>query len=114
MEKDRLRLANLQRGLPFRLKTISDEDLLWEIGRLQISLNLQKEAEETYKKLLEIDNVNVELLTQLAIFAAKRGDLAGAENFFYRALKMSPDNKAVRENYDKIKAARQSKSNKSQ
>jgi len=109
MEKDRLRLANLQRGVSFRLKTIRDKDLLWEIGRLQLGLNLQKEAEETYKKLIRIDNDNVSALTQLAIFAVSRGDLSSAESLLYRAMKATPDNKAVKENYDKIKAARKSK-----
>jgi len=110
MEKDRLRLANLQRGLSFRLKTVRDEDLLWEIGSLQLRLNLQKEAEETYKKLIRIDHDNIPALTQLAVFAFSRNDLAGAEKLLHQALKASPDNKAVKENYNKVKAARQAES----
>ncbi|MBE9537027.1 MAG: hypothetical protein IMF07_07570, partial [Proteobacteria bacterium] len=111
MGADRLRMTNLQKALGFRIKTLKKSELLEEIGKLQLKLEMPGEAEISYQKLSDIEPKNITALTQLAIFAARRGDLAAAENFLYRALETSPDNKAVKENYENIKAARQSRSN---
>lgn len=96
------RIRNLERAVAFGYRR---EELLLRLGRLQMEARLP-EAERTFQLLAAESPRNAQALSELAFFAASRGDLAGASALLRRALELSPGDPDIRANYERVERAR--------
>lgn len=103
IEADRSRLRNLERALAFGPRRL---ELLRRKGDTEIRLGQLDDAERTYGAILAEKPSDPTALNEMAFFAFRRGDAARAESLLLRALESAPDNVGLRENLDRVRAAK--------
>jgi len=96
------RRANLERTLALGVRRSL---LLERLGALQLESRRFREAEATYRTLLEIDPASTAALNELAFLAWRRGEVERARELLERALAVEPDNRKLVENYRRLSRA---------
>ncbi len=74
-------------------------------GKCQFDAGRADRAEESFKKVLEIDGQNLVALRYLGIIRAGCGDAEGARGYFEHILTLDPDDKEIRQRLDAVKAS---------
>ena len=74
-------------------------------GKCQFDAGRADRAEESFKKVLEIDGQNLVALRYLGIIRAGCGDTEGARGYFEQILVLDPDDKEIRQRLDAVKAS---------
>jgi Flp pilus assembly protein TadD len=76
-----------------------DANLLAEIGKLRLVTGQLEDAVKTLKRAAELDAKNWKTLSALGLAYDRLGNFASADEAYEAALKVSPDNPAVLNNY---------------
>jgi hypothetical protein len=97
-----IRLANLDRALPFAVRRV---ELLRRKGELERQLGHFAAAERTWSGVLDSEPSDPAALGALAFLAYRRGDLVRAEALLVSALESTPDDGGLRENLERVRAA---------
>ncbi|MCI0452154.1 MAG: tetratricopeptide repeat protein [Candidatus Latescibacteria bacterium] len=74
-------------------------------GKCQYDAGRADRAEESFKKVIEIDPQNLVALRYLGIIRAGCGDTDGARGYFERILTLDPGDKDIRQRLDAIREA---------
>jgi len=75
----------------------------FEFANKLAQMDLWKEAFYRWNKLIEEGKENAALYNNLAIAYEERGEFENAEKAYQKALKLSPSNSTIQNNYDKFK-----------
>lgn len=74
-------------------------------GKCQFDAGRADRAEESFKKVLELDSHNLVALRYLGIIRAGCGDAEGARGYFEQILVLDPDDKEIRQRLDAVKTS---------
>jgi|GEM_PF-6365351 len=72
-----------------------------------IRMGYNTDAMNVFRRLLQRDPSDSTALNELAYLSAAAGDFAGAEVYLVHAMKDHPDNPDLRQNLDRVRAARE-------
>lgn len=72
-------------------------------GKCQFDAGRADRAEESFKRVLELDSSNLVALRYLGIIRAGCGDAEGARAFFEQILVLDPDDKDIRQRLDAVR-----------
>jgi Flp pilus assembly protein TadD len=73
-----------------------------KIGTKAFKLKLYSEAEFRFKQAVEKEPKNPEYLNNLAVICEILGKIEEAKNYYNEALKIAPNNKKIKENYERF------------
>ncbi len=73
-----------------------------KIGTKAFKLKLYREAEFRFKQAIEREPKNPEYLNNLAVICEVLGKIEEAKNYYNEALKISPNNKKIKANYERF------------
>jgi tetratricopeptide (TPR) repeat protein len=99
LNKNELRLANLKNTLAFGFRK---KWILEQIGLLQIETKRFNEALSTFSELLQMSPENPNALNELAFLYYHLGDIDRAKLYMEKLLKLFPDNKTYKKNYNRL------------
>lgn len=71
-------------------------------GTKAFKLKLYNEAEFRFKQAVKVEPNNPEYLNNLAVICEILGKVEDAKNYYNQAIKISPKNKKIKENYERF------------